>query len=239
MVRLHRSSRCRPTLRRGEAVPHGRWLLTPRAHYDITARILSREDYHFDARRRPDSLRTWRSAGARCPITKCSSCSTSARARASTAGRRVAPLPLAKAAGRRAQRQYPRHPGRGPVRGELARLRVGQVVHLSGLLVDGKRAEGAYIHTSLTRSDEGAGACEIMLVDAVEECPLHNLGRAAARLPPLLALRSALDVVGAGCPPRCPRDCRALRCSPSVSSTGAPPGPVRSSASSLAVDPPC
>src|ERR1700739_76082 len=26
----------------------GRWRLTPRARYDITARILSREDYHFD-----------------------------------------------------------------------------------------------------------------------------------------------------------------------------------------------
>src|SRR5438874_9533811 len=26
----------------------GRWRLKPRARYDITARILSREDYHFD-----------------------------------------------------------------------------------------------------------------------------------------------------------------------------------------------
>ena len=26
----------------------GRWRLTPRARYDITARILSREDYHLD-----------------------------------------------------------------------------------------------------------------------------------------------------------------------------------------------
>src|SRR5256885_13153187 len=29
-------------------VRHGRWLLTPRARYEITARILSREDYRFD-----------------------------------------------------------------------------------------------------------------------------------------------------------------------------------------------
>jgi len=27
----------------------GRWRLTPQARYDITARILGREDYHFDA----------------------------------------------------------------------------------------------------------------------------------------------------------------------------------------------
>src|SRR5438874_1306484 len=33
---------------RAAPVRHGRWLLTARASYDITARILSREDYRFD-----------------------------------------------------------------------------------------------------------------------------------------------------------------------------------------------
>jgi hypothetical protein len=51
---------------------------------------------------------------------------------------------------------------------QLAQLRVGQVVHLTGLLVDGVRDDGASIHTSLTRSDAGAGACEVMLVEQVE-----------------------------------------------------------------------
>jgi hypothetical protein len=54
------------------------------------------------------------------------------------------------------------------VRSQLARLRTGQVVHLAGLLVDAVRNDGAYIHTSLTRSDAGAGACEVMLVERVE-----------------------------------------------------------------------
>jgi len=62
-------------------------------------------------------------------------------------------------------------PADGQVRRELSRLRVGQVVHLSGTLVDGKRDDGAYIRTSLTRHDEGPGACEVMLVDAVEVVP--------------------------------------------------------------------
>src|ERR1700752_1515368 len=35
-------------IERAAPVRHGRWLLTPRASYDITARILSREDYRFD-----------------------------------------------------------------------------------------------------------------------------------------------------------------------------------------------
>jgi hypothetical protein len=45
---------------------------------------------------------------------------------------------------------------------------VGQVVHLTGLLVDGRRDDGSFINTSLTRSDTGAGACEVMLVERVE-----------------------------------------------------------------------
>jgi hypothetical protein len=51
---------------------------------------------------------------------------------------------------------------------KLARLRRGgQVVQLSGLLVDGVRDDGMKIRTSLTRTDSGAGACEFMLVQQV------------------------------------------------------------------------
>ena len=32
----------------------------------------------------------------------------------------------------------------------------------------GVRNDGAYVHTSLTREDSGAGACEILLVQRVE-----------------------------------------------------------------------
>ena len=54
------------------------------------------------------------------------------------------------------------------VRFQLSRLRVGQVVHLTGFLVDAARNDGVFIKTSLTRSDSGAGACEVMLVERVE-----------------------------------------------------------------------
>ena len=51
----------------------------------------------------------------------------------------------------------------------FGRLRLGgQVVHLTGLLVDGARDDGMTIRTSLTRTDSGAGACEFMLVQHVE-----------------------------------------------------------------------
>jgi hypothetical protein len=60
-------------------------------------------------------------------------------------------------------------PANASVASKLARLRRGgQVVRLSGLLVDGVRDDGLKIRTSLTRSDTGAGACEFLLVRAVE-----------------------------------------------------------------------
>ena len=59
-------------------------------------------------------------------------------------------------------------PADSTVGAQLARLREGQVVHLTGLLVDGVRDDGSWIRTSLTRSDTGAGACEIMLVEHAE-----------------------------------------------------------------------
>jgi hypothetical protein len=54
------------------------------------------------------------------------------------------------------------------VRRQLKHLRVGQVVHMTGLLVDAVRDDGITIKTSLTRSDSGPGSCEILLVTEVE-----------------------------------------------------------------------
>ena len=58
-------------------------------------------------------------------------------------------------------------PADSAVRRKLKHLRVGQVVHLTGFLVDAVRDDGAYTNTSLTRSDTGPGACEVVLVEQV------------------------------------------------------------------------
>jgi hypothetical protein len=147
----------------------GRWTLTPKATYDITARILGREDYRFDPiadlvpldlalgwgpmsdNRVLQALRitqgarfyTWRAVTESLPIDP----DEVARHSANT---HVIPADEAVAA-------------------KLLRLRRGgQVVHLSGLLVDGMRDDGMTIRTSLTRNDTGAGACEFLLVQRVE-----------------------------------------------------------------------
>jgi hypothetical protein len=50
----------------------------------------------------------------------------------------------------------------------LRRLRPGQIVSLSGYLVDVSGPGGFAWKTSLTRTDTGDGACEIMWIEALD-----------------------------------------------------------------------
>ncbi|MFZ6779724.1 hypothetical protein ACO0LD_23075 [Undibacterium sp. Ji83W] len=47
-------------------------------------------------------------------------------------------------------------------------VRVGQVVKIRGQLVEAKAADGWHWRSSLTRDDTGAGACELIRVEAIE-----------------------------------------------------------------------
>jgi len=149
------------------AISYGRWTLTPRAHYDITARILSREDYHFDALASlvPEDLALGWGAMSDNEVLKSFKISQGARF---YTWQPIAQLPIPREDVIEHSANTHVIPADAVVRRQLARLRVGQVVHLSGLLVDGVRDDGAWVHTSLTRKDSGAGACEIMYVEDVE-----------------------------------------------------------------------
>jgi len=48
----------------------------------------------------------------------------------------------------------------------IDRARVGQIITFSGRLVDVLASDGGQMKTSLTRNDTGAGACEIVYVEA-------------------------------------------------------------------------
>jgi hypothetical protein len=54
------------------------------------------------------------------------------------------------------------------IQGQLFALRVGQIVQLQGDLVDAHSDDGWHANTSLTRDDDGEGACEVMLVRGVQ-----------------------------------------------------------------------
>jgi hypothetical protein len=148
-------------------VEHGRWKLTARARYEITARILSREDYRFDAMADlvPEDLALGWGPMSDNRVLRAFEITQSVRF---YSWRPLEPLPIPRQDVIEHSANTHVIPADPQVRSQLARLRVGQVVHLTGALVDGVRDDGASVHTSLTRSDSGAGACEVMLVERVE-----------------------------------------------------------------------
>ncbi len=150
---------------RGAQIMLGRWTLTERANYRVKARVLGIETYRFDALADlvPEDLALgwgpmsdnrvlrdidisqsnrfyfWHSAAPAVPRDMI--ISHSANTHVIPNSRAVATL--------------------------LARIRPGQVVTLTGALVDARRNDGMWIKTSLTRTDSGAGACEVLLVSDV------------------------------------------------------------------------
>ncbi len=149
-----------------QTVTLGRWTLTPRAHYEITARILGRETYRFDAMAElvPEDLALGWGPMSDNHVLAAFDISQGARFY-SWRPRAEPPIPREDVIAHSANTHV--IPADAGIRSKLARLRVGQVVRLTGKLVDAVRDDGAYVHTSVTRTDSGAGACEVMLVEAV------------------------------------------------------------------------
>lgn len=149
------------------AITHGHWMLTPRARYNITARVLSREDYSFDllADLALEDLALGWGPMSDNRILRDFKITQSARF---YSWRPLTALPIPRQEVIRHSANTHVIPLDPLVRSQLRSVRVGQVVRLTGLLVDGVRGDGVYIHTSLTRDDSGAGACEVMLVERVE-----------------------------------------------------------------------
>ena len=145
----------------------GRWRLTPRAHYDITARILSREDYHFDPLSDliPEDLALGWGPMSDNRVLSAFEITQGGRFYSWMPRQHDLPVPQQVVIEHSANTHV--IPANAATRRQLARLRVGQVVHLTGFLVDGVRDDGTYIRTSMTRSDTGAGACEVVLVEQV------------------------------------------------------------------------
>jgi hypothetical protein len=150
----------------GDKLQIGHWTLTMRAHYQVTARILSRERYHFDALADlvPEDLALgW---GPMSDSRLLSSIDISQSNRFYywhiPAG---SPIAIDAIITHSANTHV--IPRTSLVRTQLSRLRPGQVVTLTGELVDGLRNDGVWIKTSLVRNDTGAGACEVLLVDDV------------------------------------------------------------------------
>ena len=144
----------------------GRWTLTMRATYQLTARVLAREPYHFDAMSDlvPEDLALGWGPMSDNSVLRTIDISQSNRFyywRASSATRLAREAIISHSANTHVIPQTP------AIARALARLRPGEVVTLSGDLVDAVRDDGRSLKTSLVRTDTGAGACEVMLVTDV------------------------------------------------------------------------
>ncbi len=144
-------------------VSMGRWTLTPRARYEITARVLARERYYVDALSDliPEDLALGWGPMSDNRILRTIDISQSGRfyfwrTHADT------PIPAATIIDHSANTHV--IPADGMVRRQLLGLRPGQLVLLNGDLVDGTRDDGRWIKTSMVRDDTGPGACEVLLV---------------------------------------------------------------------------
>jgi hypothetical protein len=144
----------------------GPWTLTVRATYQIKARVLARESYHFDAMSDlvPEDLALGWGPMSDNSVLRTIDISQSNRFyywRASSATQLARETIISHSANTHVI------PQTRAIARELAHLRPGEVVTLSGELVDAVRDDGRSIKTSLVRTDTGAGACEVMLVTDV------------------------------------------------------------------------
>ncbi|MBU6248513.1 MAG: hypothetical protein KGN77_12205 [Xanthomonadaceae bacterium] len=139
--------------------------LLTRAHFVLTARVLSREDYRFDdgASLAPTDLALgWG---------RMSDSAVLDRIRISQGGRfyhwQVDRFPIPRREIEESSANMHIIPADAGVRGMLARVRPGEVVHIEGFLVDARRPGGWRWNTSLTRDDTGNGACELVFAESL------------------------------------------------------------------------
>ncbi len=149
----------------GAQLQRGDVTLTTRAHFDITARVLSRKDYSggADAGLIPTDLALgWG---------RMSDSDVLAKIDISQSGRfyywHVKEFPIPRREIETSSANMHMIPASEDVKRQLEQVRQGELVHITGFLVDASRADGWRWNTSLTRDDTGAGACELIYVERV------------------------------------------------------------------------
>ena len=143
--------------------------LFTRAHFVVTARVLSREDYRFDAGAAlapTDLALGWGRMSDTAVLDRI----------AISQGHRfyhwhVDALPIPRREIETSSANMHIIPADAGVRAMLARVRPGEVVHFEGFLVDARRPGGWHWNTSLTRNDTGDGACELVYVESLTIAP--------------------------------------------------------------------
>ncbi|MBQ4854540.1 hypothetical protein IMW82_07630 [Rhodanobacter sp. B2A1Ga4] len=150
----------------GAQLQRGDVTLTTRAHFDITARVLSRKDY------------AWSTDGELVPLDlalgwgRMSDSAVLDKIDISQSGRfyywHVQQFPIPRREIETSSANMHMIPADPEVKRQLEQVRPGQLVHIEGFLVDASRPDGWHWNTSLSRDDTGAGACELIYVERVD-----------------------------------------------------------------------
>ena len=153
-------------LDQGTSLQRGDITLMTRARFELTARVLSREDYRFDAGAKLAPVDLALGWGRMSDSSVLSSIEISQ-------GNRfyhwhVDRFPIPRREIETSSANMHMIPADDTARSELERVRPGEVVHLEGFLVDATRPGGWRWRTSMTRDDTGDGACELVYVESIE-----------------------------------------------------------------------
>ncbi|WP_201315648.1 hypothetical protein [Dyella sp. EPa41] len=149
----------------GASLQRGDVMLRTRAHFALTARVLSREDYHMDAGARlaPVDLALGWGRMSDSEVLKDITVSQENR----FYHWHVDHFPIPRREIETSSANMHMIPADDGVRHELERVRTGEIIHLEGFLVDASRPDGWHWRTSMTREDTGNGACELVYVESV------------------------------------------------------------------------
>ncbi|WP_460875187.1 hypothetical protein [Rhodanobacter koreensis] len=151
----------------GAKLQRGDVTLTTRARFTLTARVLSRKDYSWgdDAKLIPEDLALgWG---------RMSDSAVLASIDITQSDRfyywHVKQFPIPRREIETSSANMHMIPADAGVLHELREVRAGEVVHIEGFLVDASRPGGWHWNTSMTRDDVGAGACELVYVESLQQ----------------------------------------------------------------------
>lgn len=146
----------------------GTFTLKPLARFEAEARVLSREDYRFgtEAELSPTDLALGWGRMSDGSVLAALDIEQGSRWYHYSWSTPQPPIPLPEIIRSSANMHF--IPADDGVAAALADVREGQVVRISGLLVEATRPDGWRWRSSLSRDDSGGGACEVVWLQQLE-----------------------------------------------------------------------
>ncbi len=147
-------------------IEHDGFALIPLAQFSVNARVLSREDYRFDAESALSPMDLALGWGRMSDSAVLEKLDISQSVRFfSYRWADVPPLPPQEIVESSSNMHLV--PANSTVARQLKKVRKGDVVQIEGFLIEARREGGWHWRSSLTRQDSGAGACELVYVTSV------------------------------------------------------------------------